>query len=60
MAKSTNSQPSRAQPDELFRSLLGRIARVPKAEVEKEERKYQAARRKVKRQAASLSRRRSE
>ena len=29
--------------DERFRSLLGRIARVPKAEVEKEEQKYQAA-----------------
>ena len=46
--------------DDRFRYLLGRIARVPKAEVEKEERKYQAARRKVKRQAASLSLRRSE
>ena len=52
----------RAKPeaDERFRSLLGRIARVPKSEVEKEEQKYQAARRKVKRQATSLSRRRSE
>ena len=46
--------------DDRFRYLLGRIARVPKAEVEKEERKHQAARRKVKRQAASLSLRRSE
>ena len=40
---------------------LGRIARVPKAEVEKEERKYQAARRRARqRHAADLSRRRSE
>ena len=47
--------------DELFRSLLGRIARVPKAEVEKEERKYQAAKRRTRqRHATDLSRRRSE
>ena len=59
MTKSTTVPPSETS-DERFRSLLGRIARVPKSEVEKEERKYQAARRKVKRQAASLSRRRSE
>ncbi len=48
------------QPDERFRSLLGRIARVPKAEVKREEKKYQASRRKAKRQATSLARRRSE
>ena len=46
--------------DERFRSLLGRIARVPKAEVEREEKKYQASRRKAKLQASSLSRSRSE
>ena len=47
--------------DERFRSLLGRIARVPKAEVEREEKKYQASRRRARqRQPASLSRRRSE
>lgn len=47
--------------DERFRSLLGRIARVPKAEVEKEEQKYQAAKRRTRqRQATDLSRRRSE
>ena len=56
----TKPTPDERSLDERFRLLLGRIARVPKAEVEKEERKYQAARRKVKRQAASLSRRRAE
>ena len=59
--ESINQQQSPVdQPDERFRSLLGRIARVPKAEVEREEKKYQASRRKAKRQATSLARRRSE
>ena len=60
MTKSTTVPPSET-PDERFRLLLGRIARVPKAEVEKEEQKYQAAKRRTRqRQATDLSRRRSE
>ena len=48
-------------PDERFRSLLGRIARVPKAEVEREEKKYQSSRRRARqRQPADRSRHRSE
>ena len=56
-------KPSTEKPslDDRFRSLLGRIARVPKAEVEREEKKYQAALRRARqRQTADLSRRRSE
>ena len=57
----TKPHPVSSTPDDRFRSLLGRIARVPKAEVEKEEQKYQAAKRRTSlRKATDLSRRRSE
>ena len=56
-----HAKPEAETVDERFRSLLGRIARVPKAEVEKEEQKYQAAKRRTRqRKATDLSRRRSE